>query len=247
MLLDRGIFVDLEDVRALEALKAPIQRPPDSIYVRWTSAIDELEALLTSPEETPDLISRIEALARTIIDLTAEDADIGLFMAMRQDQARHLRYGFSHPVYTALLCILMAQRIGWTERRVLQCIRDPETNVVVIREAEGLAGFAIMKYNETDAHIVLLAVDARRRRSHLGSRLLGWLEATAACAGLRIIRLEARAGNAAARAFYRRHGFEEDGLRDRYYEGVEDAVRVFKTLGRLTPSAGSPPGFDADR
>jgi HD-GYP domain-containing protein (c-di-GMP phosphodiesterase class II) len=40
-------------------------------------------------------------------------------MAMRQDQARHLRYGFSHPVYTALLCILMAQRMGWTERRVL--------------------------------------------------------------------------------------------------------------------------------
>src|SRR3989338_1796420 len=66
MLLDRGIFVDLEEVRALEAL-------------------------LTSPEEAPDLISRIEALARTIIDLTAEDADIGLFMAMRQDQARHLR------------------------------------------------------------------------------------------------------------------------------------------------------------
>lgn len=64
------------------------------------------------------MISRIEALARTIIDLTAEDADIGLFMAMRQDQARHLRYGFSHPVYTALLCILMAQRMGWTERRV---------------------------------------------------------------------------------------------------------------------------------
>ena len=28
MLLDRGIFVDLEEVRALEALKAPIQRPP---------------------------------------------------------------------------------------------------------------------------------------------------------------------------------------------------------------------------
>lgn len=118
MLLDRGIFVDLEEVRALEALKAPIQRPPDSIYVRWTSAIDELEALLTSPEEAPDLISRIEALARTIIDLTAEDADIGLFMAMRQDQAHHLRYGFSHPVYTSLLCILMAQRMGWTERRV---------------------------------------------------------------------------------------------------------------------------------
>lgn len=40
-------------------------------------------------------------------------------MAIRQDQARHLRYGFSHSVYSALLCILMAQRLGWNENQVL--------------------------------------------------------------------------------------------------------------------------------
>lgn len=119
MLLDRGMFVDLEEVRALEALQTSAQRPPESIYVRWTGAIDELETLLASPEQVPDFVPRIEALARTIVDMTALDADIGLFMAVRQDQARHLRYGFSHPVYTALLCILMAQRMGWTASRVL--------------------------------------------------------------------------------------------------------------------------------
>ncbi len=118
MLLDRGIFVDLEEVRALEALKPAAPHVPESIFARWTGAVDTLEALLTSPEDVPDLGPRIEALAQTVMDLTSQDPDIGLFMAMRQDQARHLRYGFSHPVYTALLCVLMARRMGWAERRV---------------------------------------------------------------------------------------------------------------------------------
>lgn len=118
MLLDRGIFVDLEEVRALEALKPAAPQVPGSIFARWTGAVDTLEALLTSPEDVPDLGPRIEALAQTVMALTSQDPDIGLFMAMRQDQARHLRYGFSHPVYTALLCVLMARRMGWAERRV---------------------------------------------------------------------------------------------------------------------------------
>jgi len=118
MLLDRGIFVDLEEVRALEALKPAAPQVPESIFARWTGAVDTLEALLTSPEDVPDLGPRIEALAQTVMDLTSQDPDIGLFMAMRQDQARHLRYGFSHPVYTALHCVLMARRMGWAERRV---------------------------------------------------------------------------------------------------------------------------------
>lgn len=52
------------------------------------------------------------------MDLVTLDAGIGIFMAMGQDQARHRRYGFSHPVHTALLCIPMTQRMGWAERRV---------------------------------------------------------------------------------------------------------------------------------
>ncbi|VWX57868.1 Ribosomal-protein-alanine N-acetyltransferase [Burkholderiales bacterium 8X] len=129
----------------------------------------------------------------------------------------------------------------WTEHRVLRCIRDPETNVIVGLEGDQLAGFAIMKYADTDAHIALFAVSIGLRRSGLGSALLAWLEETAGCCGIRAIRLEARIGNAAARAFYARHGFIEEGRRDGYYEGAEDAVRLVKKLGRLAPSDG--PGW----
>jgi len=88
-----------------------------------------------------------------------------------------------------------------------------------------------MQYGDEEAHISLLAVRAAQRRAGLGSALLAWLEATADVAGIRAIRLETRAGNAAAKAFYRGHGFTECGSSPGYYEDVEDAVRMVKRLG----------------
>lgn len=125
---------------------------------------------------------------------------------------------------------------SWTQRRVLRCIRDASTNVAVIRKDGALLGFAIMRYGDEEAHIPLFAVQAARRRNGLGSALLDWLEATAAVAGIRSIKLEARVGNSAAKAFYARHGFRETGLSPGYYEGVEDAVRMVKELGAAGPS-----------
>jgi ribosomal-protein-alanine N-acetyltransferase len=118
----------------------------------------------------------------------------------------------------------------WTERRVRRSIRDEDTNVAVARRDGVLLGFAVMQYGDDDAHMVLFAVRDTERRKGLGSALMAWLEATAAVAGIRSIRLEARAGNAAAKAFYRRHGFVECGSSPGYYEDVEDAVRMVKHL-----------------
>lgn len=118
----------------------------------------------------------------------------------------------------------------WTERRVLRCIRDETTNVAVARRSGAVVGFAIMKYGDEEAHIVLFAVNASERRRGLGSALLAWLEATARVAGIGSIRLEARAGNAEARSFYLRRGFEEAGSSVGYYEGLEDAVRMIKKV-----------------
>jgi ribosomal-protein-alanine acetyltransferase len=119
----------------------------------------------------------------------------------------------------------------WTERRVRRSIRDEATNVAVARRDGVLLGFAIMQYGDDEAHISLFAVRASQRRGGLGSALLAWLEATAAVAGIRTIRLETRAGNADAKSFYGRHGFTEAGTSPGYYEDVEDAVKMVKRLG----------------
>ncbi len=118
----------------------------------------------------------------------------------------------------------------WTPERVLNSMGDAATNVIVARQGGDVLGFAIMKYGDDVAHVLLLAAQRRCRRQGIGSSLLAWLEVTARVAGATEIRLEARSSNAPAQAFYRRHGFVETERRIGYYEGVEDAVRLIKQL-----------------
>lgn len=119
---------------------------------------------------------------------------------------------------------------SWTAPRVLNALRDDATNVIVARRGETVAGFAIMKYGDDKAHVVLFAVDTAHRRGGIGAALMAWLEATARTAGIHTIQLEARSNNREARAFYERVGFNEIGVRVSYYRGVEDAVRFEKSL-----------------
>ncbi len=122
--------------------------------------------------------------------------------------------------------------LGWSWRpaRVRRSIADAATNVVVCHDANGLAGFAIMKYGDEEAHLLLLAVDARRRRRGVGTALMSWLEATARTAGLGVIRLETRRSNLAAQAFYGRLGYRQIARVPGWYRGIEDGIRFAKDL-----------------
>lgn len=118
----------------------------------------------------------------------------------------------------------------WTPRRVLKSLADAATNIIVAQRAGALLGFAIMKYRDTDAHLLLLAVEAAQRRRGIGTALLDWLEATVRTAGIESIRAEVRASNRAARAFYRRHGFDAQRTLHGYYQGVDDALLLAKRM-----------------
>ena len=120
---------------------------------------------------------------------------------------------------------------SWTPRRVLRCIADADTNVLVALDNRGgLQGFAIMIYGLEQAHLSLLAVHPAQGRRGVGRALVRWLEATALTAGIGMVKLEARAGNVAARAFYRRLGYREVQVVPGYYGGREACVHITKSL-----------------
>lgn len=121
----------------------------------------------------------------------------------------------------------------WTPRRVLKSVLDEATNTIVARGAGPLLGFAIMKYRDTEAHLLLLAVEAAQRRRGVASALLEWLEITVRTAGIESIRAEVRASNRAARAFYRRRGFAVRRTLHGYYQGVDDALVLVKPIAAV--------------
>jgi ribosomal-protein-alanine N-acetyltransferase len=144
--------------------------------------------------------------------------------------------------------------LGWKydAPRVLKAIRDRETLTIVAAEGgkpapgatgaaaaaaarDALAGFAIMELGEERAHLVLLAVRPSHRRLGIGQRMLEWLLESARVAGMASVHLELRAGNDAARRFYRAMGFYETVLVPGYYRGVEGgrkegALRMLRVL-----------------
>jgi len=121
---------------------------------------------------------------------------------------------------------------SWTKERVMRSLRHPDTNAIVAMRDAHRVGFGIMKYGEEEAHLLLLAVDPAQARLGIGSTILQWLERSAQVAGLARITLEARAGNVAAHAFYRRLGYTPAQLLPGYYDGRETSVRMVKALGR---------------
>jgi ribosomal-protein-alanine N-acetyltransferase len=120
----------------------------------------------------------------------------------------------------------------WTPARIVRCLRDPATNVAVANAGDGecVSGFAIMRYKDDEAHLVLLGVDPAVRRHGIASALVSWHEAAALTAGIGVAYVEARASNDAARALYRKLGYREVQLVRGYYEGIESAVRLAKDL-----------------
>ncbi len=121
-------------------------------------------------------------------------------------------------------------RWRWTPARIRDCIRSRTTNVAVAPAAHGLAGFAIMEYHDDEAHLALLGVDPSHRRRGIASALIAWHEHAALTAGIGTVYVEARADNAETRAFYRKLGYSEVQRVGRYYDGVEDAIRLAKDL-----------------
>ena len=137
-----------------------------------------------------------------------------------------------HEVIAAMSRDYIEHGLGWswTPERVLRAIRSPSATVLVVQRREALEAFAIMEFGDKRAHLALLAVHPMRRHLGLGTGLITWLEQSARVAGISSIRLEARADNHSAVAFYARLGFAETGRVPGYYEGVVDAVRLEKKL-----------------
>jgi HD-GYP domain-containing protein (c-di-GMP phosphodiesterase class II) len=177
-LLERGMYVDLEEKRAAEALSATKPMPAKSIYERWTDAIDTLEMLVHDLPNAPDFPAKIEALAQELMTLAELDADIAIFMAVRQDQARHLRYGYSHAIYTALLAILIAWRMKWTTARVRLITLAALTMNASIADLQGqMAGQDYPVLDRQRAQLRTHPIDSATLLEKAGITDNDWLEA----------------------------------------------------------------------
>jgi ribosomal-protein-alanine N-acetyltransferase len=95
---------------------------------------------------------------------------------------------------------------------------------IVAKVGSRLVGYAGLLFGVDEAHITNVAVDPTWHRHHIGTRLMLTLLDQARVHTSDHVTLEVRVSNHGAQAMYRRFGFAPAGVRQKYYEGVEDAI-----------------------
>ncbi len=111
----------------------------------------------------------------------------------------------------------------WSEEIWRQEITGPFGLYLVLEEGNNLSGHIGLKLISGEAHVVTLAVRPERRRRGFARALIEAALGDPVSAGARYLHLEVRPSNVAARVLYRSLGFDETGVRPRYY-GEEDAL-----------------------
>ncbi|MCS7239654.1 MAG: ribosomal protein S18-alanine N-acetyltransferase [Candidatus Bipolaricaulota bacterium] len=101
-------------------------------------------------------------------------------------------------------------------------------NMAFVAEEGRVVAFILAVREGGEVHIHDLAVAPEHRRKGIATALLAHVIREAK--GARCLRLEVRASNTAARAFYQKQGFREAALLPSYYADGEDGILMIRDL-----------------
>ncbi len=128
----------------------------------------------------------------------------------------------------------------WTQGMFLQEISNGTSHFYLAFYEDELVAYGGFWLILDEVHITKVTVAHARRRAGLGAAFMGFLERLGRKLGGTVVRLEVRESNLAARTLYERAGYEEIGIRKRYYAATgEDAIVMAKLLEPLDESTPS--------
>lgn len=124
VLKDRGAWVERALVLELRAARAGAPAAAReavarvvTLFDRWERAIWELDALLRRTLKGQDTRADWAAEVDAVAGLVERDADVALFMAVRQDDRRFALYPQAHALHCATAVLLAARQAGWDAAR----------------------------------------------------------------------------------------------------------------------------------
>jgi ribosomal-protein-alanine N-acetyltransferase len=118
--------------------------------------------------------------------------------------------------------------------RIMVAAQPPSAQAAHTAQAETRsepAGFLCRWLVADECHILNVAVHPEARRSGIAMALMAEVISEAKAKHIRLVTLEVRRSNVAARSLYRKLTFEERRLRTNYYGPGEDAIVMELHLG----------------
>ncbi|MBW8848128.1 MAG: hypothetical protein JF607_24555 [Burkholderiales bacterium] len=115
-LLNRGVFVDMEELRDTSVRGNDGSTGSQDFFARWEALQTRLSVLLRTPQETL-FLPRVKECAAQLIGWAERFTDQLLFVVVRHDHSRHEVYGLAHLLHAAAVSAVLSRRLGWTPER----------------------------------------------------------------------------------------------------------------------------------
>ena len=116
---------------------------------------------------------------------------------------------------------------SWSYDLLLNEINNPLATYFLAEYESEIVGYIGFYKVINEADIVKIAVDKKFGQKGIAKNLLAYVLNYASLNGIEAITLEVNAKNTPAIKLYKSFGFLQNGIRPRYYEGVDDAI-LFK-------------------
>ncbi len=140
-LLAHGAYVDAnsledgpENTLFSQALKSAA---PVGLLQEWQQIVGVLQTLFSGPEKKYDFPSQVEKVAAHIVSLHDINADFSIYRILRQEGYLASRYGYTHAVHTAVLCILLSRHFRWSAQRMMSLVKAALTMNMTIAKLQG--------------------------------------------------------------------------------------------------------------
>lgn len=111
----------------------------------------------------------------------------------------------------------------WEPINLKSELENINSKYVVAKLDKKILGFAGIWFSVDDAHITNIVVHKDYRHIGIGSKLLEELIFLAKKQNKTSLTLEVNTQNTIAQELYLKYGFENLGIRKKYYKGIEDA------------------------
>lgn len=119
----------------------------------------------------------------------------------------------------------------WSEKMFKEEIKGKFSHYYVAEEDGCAVGYMGMWSLSGEGHITNIAISTNYRKKGFAKALLSHFTNIAKEEKLEFMTLEVRASNIPAISLYKSFGFEQVGVRKKYYENTEDAYLLTKFFG----------------
>ena len=122
----------------------------------------------------------------------------------------------------------------WSEKSVMETVQQKQSVCFAAEKAGHILGYLLVYHAADEAEIARIAVQKEARRQGAAGKLMQALEHYCEEHKMEKLLLDVRESNEAARSFYTKNGFVEDGIRQGFYTNPsEDAVLMSRQLGAV--------------